>query len=325
TKQPSNELLDSLSTELCLPQDFFRQGPPPEFPKGSLLFRSKSGIGKRTISQVHAHSELVFELVLRLATSASLIPVRLPRETDPIEAARAIRKILEHPKGPFPNLIRAIERLGVITIPLPEVKDCDAFAVWAGPGRTHPVIGVVVGKANDRMRMNLAHELGHLVLHRELVGGTQELETQAYRFAAELLMPANDIAEDLSREKLNLFTLAALKSKWLVSMQALARRARELDVASDRQYRYIMKLMSMRGWRLEEPNFVTPQAELPRVIPKLIEVVFGPTPDLRKMASELHLTPDFISSVLAMCEPHKVEKSSKTRIPTPQPLQFRRI
>ncbi|MGB6885910.1 MAG: hypothetical protein WBE10_17800, partial [Candidatus Acidiferrum sp.] len=84
-------------------------------------------------------------------------------------------------------------------------------------------------------------------------------------------------------------------------------------------------LMSMRGWRLEEPNFVTPQAELPRVIPKLIEVVFGPTPDLRKMASELHLTPDFISSVLAMCEPHKVEKSSKTRIPTPQPLQFRRI
>src|SRR5690348_5256092 len=95
TKQPSDELLDALSTELDLPQDFFRQSSPPEFPKGSLLFRSKSGIGKRTISQAHAHAELVFELVLRLSERASLIPIRLPSETDPVEAARQTRKLLQ--------------------------------------------------------------------------------------------------------------------------------------------------------------------------------------------------------------------------------------
>lgn len=324
TKQPGNELLDSLATELHLPQDFFRQGPPPEFPKGSLLFRSKAGIGKKTVAQVHAHSELVFELVLRLSTNASLIPVRLPTETDPIEAARKIRKLLELPKGPFPNLVRAIERLGVITVPLPNVQDCDAFAVWAGPGRTHPVIGLVVAKATDRIRMSVAHELGHLVLHREFAGGTQELEAEAYRFAAELLMPAHDIAEDFASQKLNLFRLAALKSKWLVSMQALARKARELNVVSDRQYRYLMKLMSVRGWRLEEPTFNTPPPELPRVIPKLTEVAFGTDHNLRKMASEFRLGPDFIAGILRMCDQGKPAKPLKASSRPPHPLQFRR-
>src|SRR5216684_8424390 len=131
TKQPSEELLEALSTELHLPVAFFRQGSPPEFPKGSLLFRSKSGIGKRTISEAHAHAELVFELILRLADQASLIPVRLPIGNDPIEAAHQVRRTLNLPSGPLPNLIRAVERLGVITIPLPELKGCDAFAVWA--------------------------------------------------------------------------------------------------------------------------------------------------------------------------------------------------
>ena len=321
TKQPSDELLDALSTELHLPVDFFRQGSPPEFPKGSLLFRSKSGIGKRTISQAHAHAELVFELALRLSDRASLIPVRLPKETDPIEAARQTRKTLQLPSGPFLNLIRAVERLGVLTIPLPELKDCDAFAVWAGPGRTYPVIGMIVGKANDRMRMNVAHELGHLVLHRDLVSGTQELETQAYRFASELLMPARDISRDLSSEKLNLFRLASLKSKWQVSMQALARRARDLDVISDRQYRYLMKQMSIKGWRMEEPSFAPVQLELPRVIPKLTEVAFGPSADLRKMANELHLTAEFVAGILSMCSLGK-QSRRKTKSHGLQPLSF---
>lgn len=322
TKQPSDELLDSLSAELHLPQSFFRQGSPPEFPKGSLLFRSKSGIGKRTVSQAHSHAELVFELVLRLSERASLIPVRLPKETDPIEAARHTRKSLQLPSGPFPNLIRTIERLGVLTIPLPDLKDCDAFAVWAGPGRTYPVIGMIVGKASDRMRMSVAHELGHLVLHQDIVSGTQDLETQAYRFASELLMPAQDISKDFSSEKLNLFRLASLKGKWQVSMQALARRARDLDVISDRQYRYLMKQMSIRGWRTEEPSFGQAEVELPRVIPKLTEVVFGPSPSFQKLANEFHLSADFIKNILGMCHLSTSQNSRKASARAPQPLQF---
>lgn len=322
TKQPSDELLVALSTELHLPASFFRQCSPPEFPKGSLLFRSKSGIGKRTISQAHAHAELVFELVLKLSDRASLMPIRLPIESDPIEAARQVRKALHLQGGPFLHLVRSVERLGVITIPLPELRDCDAFAVWAGPARTYPVIGLVVGKANDRTRMNVAHELGHLVLHRDLLGGTQELETHAYRFAAELLMPANDIAEDISSEKLTLFRLASLKKKWQVSMQALARRARDLDVISDRQFRYLMQQMSIKGWRTEEPTFGQGQAELPRLVPKLAEVSFGHAIDMQKVANEFCMTKDFVAGLMSMCSLNPALGSKKTKAQRPQPIAF---
>jgi len=42
----------------------------------------------------------------------------------------------------------------------------------------------------DRVRMNIAHELGHLLLHKQITGGTREQESEAYRLAAELRNPA---------------------------------------------------------------------------------------------------------------------------------------
>ena len=76
-------------------------------------------------------------------------------------------------------------------------------------------------------------------------------------------MPAGTIIEDLKSERLTLFRLAALKIKWQVSMQALARRARELQVLSDRQYRYLMQQIATRGWRTHEPEFQQLQDEKP--------------------------------------------------------------
>jgi Zn-dependent peptidase ImmA (M78 family) len=124
------------------------------------------------------------------------------------------------------------------------------------------------------------------------------LEEQAYRFAAELLTPVGEVSLDFNSERINLFRLASLKRQWQVSMQALARRARDLEAISDRQYRYLMQQMSMKGWRMEEPVFSAQQIEMPRLIQKLTEVAFGQTPDMKKMATEFHLTKDFLAGVL---------------------------
>jgi len=313
TKQPGEELLGAICSELQMSVSFFRQGSQPYFPKGSLLFRAKHGIGKKAIYRAHAHAELVFEFVLRLSERVSLIPVRLPRDTDPIEAAQQVRKILNLPDGPIRNLTRAVEKIGVITIPLPDIRDCDAFAVWAGPLLSYPVIGLVTGKPNDRTRMNIAHELGHLILHKDVSNAEPSLELQAYRFAAELLMPTREIAREFASERVTLFRLATLKKTWQVSMQALARRARDLEAISDRQYRYLMQQMAMKGWRTEEPNFAPQQIEMPRLIPKIMEVALGPSLDLTKIAKEFCLTEEFVSDTLY---PHFVQDSRLT--PTPK-------
>jgi Zn-dependent peptidase ImmA (M78 family)/transcriptional regulator with XRE-family HTH domain len=316
TKQPSAEVLEHLSTELELPEPFFRQPNPPDFPTGSLLFRSKSGVGKRIIAQVHSHASLVFEFAMRLAERASLIPVRLPLGDDPMVAARNVRLAMKAPDGPLPNVTRAIERLGVLVLPLPDFRDCDAFAVWAGPGREYPVIGIIGQKPPDRVRMSLTHELGHLVLHRSVASGTQELETHAYQFAAELLMPAKTITRDLAAQKLNLFRLAELKGTWGVSMQALSRRARELDVINDRQYRYLMKQLSLRGWRADEPNLTTLALERPRAIRKLGEVTLGLSPNWKNVARDFTLTDSFLSDLFQMSEPAPSARARTNSAPT---------
>ncbi len=308
-KQPSAELLEHMSGELQLPEDFFRQSNPPEFPKGSLLFRSKSGIGKRIIAQAHAHSSMAFEIALRLSSQASLVPVRLPLGSDPVVTARNVRQAMEAPDGPISSVTRAVERLGVLVIPLP-----NAFAVWAGPAREYPVIGIITGTTPDRTRMSIAHELGHLVLHRYASSGTQEMETHAYRFAAELLMPAASILDHLAVEKLNLFRLAALKSTWGVSMQALARRARELNVINDRQYRYLMKQISMTGWRTNEPTLGPPLTpERPRAIRKLFEVVLGATPNFKQVARRFAVSENFLSEMIQMCAPPPTPAAQKSK------------
>jgi Zn-dependent peptidase ImmA (M78 family) len=74
-----------------------------------------------------------------------------------------------------------------------------------------PSTGYVYANASDpvpRRRFTVAHELGHFILHREIMGGkvsmgdapdairevgddeSRDMERQANRFAAELLMPA---------------------------------------------------------------------------------------------------------------------------------------
>jgi Zn-dependent peptidase ImmA (M78 family)/DNA-binding XRE family transcriptional regulator len=299
TKQPNSELLEAIATVLRFPPNFFRQPSPPDLPKGTLLFRAKAGLGKRFISQANAHAQIVFELAWRLASSVTIIPVRLPVLDDPIDAARQLRLLMRAGDAPIRELLRSIERLGVWVIPLPHSNECDAFAVWAGSEASVPVIGIVTERPGDRVRMSLAHELGHLVLHREFVASSRILEDQAYVFAAELLMPCTAIIDDLRQEKLSLFRLAQLKAKWLVSMQAIARRARELQVVTERQYRYLMQQVSARGWRIAEPEFTDVAIEKPRAIKKMLEAAFGLEARPEKIAQELNLSTEFLNDVLS--------------------------
>jgi len=161
-------------------------------------------------------------------------------------------------------------------------------------------------------------------LHRYASSGTQDMETHAYRFAAELLMPTDSILIHLTSEKLNLFRLAALKNTWGVSMQALARRARELGVINDRQYRYLMKQISMSGWRTNEPTLGPPlMAERPRAIRKLFEVVLGSTLDFKKVAQKYAISSDFLSQMIQMCAPPPNTSSRKFRRRSANLISFR--
>lgn len=113
-----------------------------------------------------------------------------------------------------------------------------------------PVIGVNSLHHPNRQRFTIAHEIGHLVMHRDMISenvhvdkqfrvlmrdsnsstGSEEIEVQANRFAAELLIPSSMfdptkiLASDIDDEG----PLDELAKKFRVSKQMLEYRIRSL-------------------------------------------------------------------------------------------------
>lgn len=281
---PALETLESISLHTDFPLSFFERNPGPDFPLGSLLFRQKSKLRSSERSQVRQLARLMFELFEQVLGKFRPYEVGIPRLSEtPQLAAKITRSALGYsPDAPVPDLVRRLERNGVVVIALPyPIKDHDAFSLWADTEPRKPVVVVTAGKPGDRMRFSIAHELGHLVLHRGAEGSRSELENQADEFASEFLMPREAIKKELI-PPITLSSLVELKKRWGVSMQALVVRSRDLQVITERQYKYLFQQMGSHGWRVEEPVHVP--AERPRLLRKMIEVIYGPKFDVASVA-----------------------------------------
>ncbi len=121
-----------------------------------------------------------------------------------------------------------------------------------------------------------------------------------------------------------LSTLAPLKLRWGVSLQALIRRSRELKIITDRQYTYLNQQLSARGWKKQEPDNLAVPVERPRAFRKMVEVLYGDpveTAAVERFAADACITlsqarwildlytsrsPDRPSGVPAVREPGKV-------------------
>jgi Zn-dependent peptidase ImmA (M78 family) len=115
-------------------------------------------------------------------------------------------------------------------------------------------------------RFALAHELAHLVMHNG--SATEDMERDADAFASALLMPASDIRRELTG--LRFRALGQLKARWRVSLAALVRRAYDLHVIAERQYRsFFIQLSKLPGGRKNEPGEFEP--EKPRLMRYLIQ------------------------------------------------------
>ena len=115
-----------------------------------------------------------------------------------------------------------------------------------------PIIGVNSLHHPNRQRFTIAHELGHLELHREMITsnihvdknfpalmrdttsatGTEQIEIQANQFAAELLMPRDLIDKAMEGKQFDIDDdgpIEELAKKFKVSKQALEYRIRNRE------------------------------------------------------------------------------------------------
>lgn len=300
--QPSAALIEAVAFQLRFPISFFKKKDAPEFPMGSLLYRKRSSLRSAERNRLRQYARLAYEMYRELSMSLTLPKLSLPSVLgeSPESAAQLARASLGiSPDRPVKNLVNLLERNGVVIFAVPfEIEDHDSFSLWASdPLPAVPVIVVSIGKPGDRQRFTLSHELGHLCLHRAFNSSVPILEDQANRFAAEFLMPAEAIRNEI-KTPVTLGSLASLKPKWGVSIQALIRRSRDLEIISDRRYTYLFQQLTKLGYRKREPEQLDITPEKPRAFRKMVEVAFGVPFDPSKVAESLGVSVSFLTDFL---------------------------
>ena len=209
------------------------------------------------------HVEFLGEAVALHASRP--IPSLDPYEVTPQDAARVTRMTWRVPTGPIRQLVQWMEAAGCVVIPEDiGTNRVDGLSQWSADV---PIVMYNAAAPTDRQRWTLAHEIGHLVLHREEV--PVETEDQANAFAAEFLMPEAVIKPQL--RNLDLSQALILKQEWGVSVQALIMRAHDLGVIDGPHRARLYKQISYRQWRTSEPGSDTLPPETPRLLDSIRE------------------------------------------------------
>jgi Zn-dependent peptidase ImmA (M78 family)/transcriptional regulator with XRE-family HTH domain len=272
--QPSAEIAELASAKLSLPLAFFQQ---PERPYGlpvsvHPMWRSKAAVSQHSIDQALAELNLRIIHIRRLIRAVEYEPVLALPEVD-IEQYRGnaeavaahVRRTWMMPAGPVLDLVQWVERAGCFVMQT-ELPDAAMSGVTLRVPDMRPCIFLNKEMPADRMRFTLAHELGHLVMHRY---PSENMEREANSFAAAFLMPAGDIHQYFSGKKIDLRLLAALKPEWRVAMQSLLYRAATLGYLDSNQERYLWQQFSMKKMRMREPAELDIEPERPSLVAKL--------------------------------------------------------
>jgi Zn-dependent peptidase ImmA (M78 family)/transcriptional regulator with XRE-family HTH domain len=282
-KRPTAATVAQLALSLSVEPGFFAVRPDDVAALSTTPhFRSLRSTSQVARDQAFAYGQLAVDIATSLERHVEFPEPDVPsrpvagddREGDgPEQAAHLVREQWGLGARPVGHLVRLLENHGVLVVfSPPQTASVDAYAF---DSRLRPVVVLnPIKRDYYRQRFDVAHELGHLVMHADADPGGRIVEDQAHRFAAELLTPAAEIRNLLPATMGgNAWrTLGKLKEQWGVSMQALLLRARRLGRLGDVSYRNAMTTISARGWRRHEPGLIS-TIEQPSLLPRAVELL----------------------------------------------------
>jgi Zn-dependent peptidase ImmA (M78 family)/DNA-binding XRE family transcriptional regulator len=298
-RKPDAAMTVRLAETLGFPIGFFFQGPIELVDSAGVSFRSRQSEVKST-TRDKAIASLTLacrDLEAEVRKRFKLPQVDLPSITGVPPHIAAARLRAEWKLGfyPIPNMIRLLEAKGIRVYWFDET-DTSVDALCKVEKSIPYILLSQRERGGERMRFDLAHELGHLVMHR----GVQDLsrksiEDAANQFAASFLMPEEQFRKEFPAN-CSMVHLLNLKPRWGVSLQALIHRCFDLKLYSEFQYKSAYQKIGVNGWRTMEPG------RLPVETSRIWEVVFdylssnGISTDA--FASRINLFPEEIFSLV---------------------------
>jgi Zn-dependent peptidase ImmA (M78 family)/DNA-binding XRE family transcriptional regulator len=254
-----------------------------------------------------AHAALIAELVSVIERHARLPSLTIPeypldsdapdQEID--SAAAQVRKNWELEDEPIDDIVRELERHGAVVARLKLAEEgIDAFS-W--PGIERPIVILGLDK-NDRARsrFDAAHELGHVVMHRDHPKpADRNLERQAHRFASAFLLPSHRLEAEWQPGRLQWRNLMTMKRRWQLSLAALLYRARQDGLLTPTGYESAVKYVSRAGWRKREPVDLGPP-ERPRLLRRAVRALEDSGLSLDDLVDEAHIPPELVNEYVQM-------------------------
>ena len=249
-------LVNQVANILNYPISFFYQKRDVQLVSGH--YRKKITLPQKEVRKQQSKMTILEWHLEKMVESIELPEANLPKwdcnfDGNPEICANYLREYWKIPRGRIENLTKLIEDNGIVVIPM-DLGKLDGLSIYTQSGI--PVIFTNRATSGDRHRFNLAHELGHLIMHfRQKIDESRDIEDEAHSFASELLIPSREIKPHLV--KITIEKLAELKRYWKVSMQAILVKAyKQLSLLTQNQYHYLWKQMSYLGYRKKEPVFI---------------------------------------------------------------------
>jgi Zn-dependent peptidase ImmA (M78 family)/DNA-binding XRE family transcriptional regulator len=268
------EHLNKIFSELDFPQSFFCR-ETKLFREAAHFYRKKIVIPKKEILQANARVNIFNLNVEKLLSSVEIPLENLPKwdvdiKGTPSKYAQFLREYWKIPKGRLDNLTDKLEDNGILVVHLDlGSKKLDGLSIYTE--KNQAIIFVNKHLKGDRLRLTIAHEVGHLGMHfAQMVDQIRDVEKEAFEFASELLVPAVEIKPQLTR--LNLEKLADLKRYWKVSMAAILKKSYEMDLITDSNYRYLWSQMRANNFHVEEPRELDVPVERPQLVKEIIDM-----------------------------------------------------
>lgn len=285
---PEDGTIDKISKVLNFPIDFFESSESNELKVNEVSFRSLSRIKAYQRDMALTSGELALSLTYWIESKFDLPAVDLPLIEGfmkPESAAILLRDYWDLSDKPLKNIISLVESKGVRVLSIAvDSQEVDAFSFWRD---NTPYIFLNKGKTAERLRFDVAHELGHLIIHRDSSLSGRIIEREADQFASAFLMPASSVFQKISNQIIDFETLVKFKKIWNVSAAALNYRLNDLGIISEWNYRSLCIDLSKFGRNKEPEPTLTYERSL--LLEKVFKSLYIDGFNLEEISNELNL------------------------------------
>jgi len=291
--RPSPERLDIIARQLNFSTEFFLQ---PSWPEEIELihWRSQASESKAAREMTSQRMRWLCEIYSYLSSEVDFSSTPIPDFDIPAnvnlitsEQIERIAADLRYEWGlrlePIPDMILALENAGIPVTTLDFSSEKQDGCCFHSKLLNKTFVAINVESASAvRVRLDAAHELGHLVLHK-YVTTTQArhpvthklMEKQAFQFAGALLFPREAFFNEVPFVSLDY--LCALKRRWGMAISAMIKRACDLGLVDGEEAASLYRNMTRRGWRgaRMEPFDNAMEVEKPRMLRRGFEALLG--------------------------------------------------